>query len=115
MGYCPRGRKELDTTERLHFHFHCKYSNYIIYCPNWDTFETKGGTINNYFRKTDINLDLLTFRQGISQKGRRCRYRYYSKAHGIFHILGQVLFYFNSKIQFKKSWDNSITASFAFL
>ena len=21
MGYSPRGRKELDTTERLHFHF----------------------------------------------------------------------------------------------
>ena len=21
VGYCPRGRKELDTTERLHFHF----------------------------------------------------------------------------------------------
>ena len=22
VGYSPRGRKELDTTERLHFHFH---------------------------------------------------------------------------------------------
>ena len=22
MGYSPRGRKESDTTERLHFHFH---------------------------------------------------------------------------------------------
>ena len=22
MGYSPRGRKELDSTERLHFHFH---------------------------------------------------------------------------------------------
>ena len=22
MGYSPLGRKELDTTERLHFHFH---------------------------------------------------------------------------------------------
>ena len=22
MGYSPWGRKELDTTERLHFHFH---------------------------------------------------------------------------------------------
>ena len=22
MGYSPQGRKELDTTERLHFHFH---------------------------------------------------------------------------------------------
>ena len=24
MGYSPRGRKESDTTERLHFHFHGK-------------------------------------------------------------------------------------------
>ena len=23
VGYCPRGRKELDMTERLHFAFHC--------------------------------------------------------------------------------------------
>ena len=23
MGYSPWGHKELDTTERLHFHFHC--------------------------------------------------------------------------------------------
>ena len=25
MGYSPRGRKESDTTERLHFHFHCHF------------------------------------------------------------------------------------------
>ena len=25
MGYSPRGRKEPDTTERLHFHFIDKY------------------------------------------------------------------------------------------
>ena len=27
VGYSPRGRKELDTTERLHFHFHPCYIN----------------------------------------------------------------------------------------
>jgi len=32
VGYSPRGRKESDTTERLHFHFHAKY--YISYKLN---------------------------------------------------------------------------------
>jgi len=27
VGYSLRGRKELDTTERLHFHFHIGYNN----------------------------------------------------------------------------------------
>ena len=26
VGYSPPGRKELDTTERLHFHFHSFYT-----------------------------------------------------------------------------------------
>ena len=30
MGYSPWGRKELDTTERLHFHFSLKYHNYLF-------------------------------------------------------------------------------------
>ena len=43
VGYSPRGGKELDTTERLHFHFSsgrrinfwiCKHSK-IIYTPSY--------------------------------------------------------------------------------
>ena len=31
VGYSPRGHKESDTTERLHFHFHKMYGNLILY------------------------------------------------------------------------------------
>ena len=30
MGYSPRGRKESDMTERLHFHFHFSRSNEVF-------------------------------------------------------------------------------------
>ena len=33
MGYSPRGRKELDTTERLHFHFDLTLSDMGIATP----------------------------------------------------------------------------------
>ena len=29
MGYSPRGRKESDTTEQLHFHFSFKYTQLV--------------------------------------------------------------------------------------
>ena len=34
VGYSPQGRKESDTTERLHFHFHCirKFSEGAFIC-----------------------------------------------------------------------------------
>ena len=34
VGYSPRGRKELDTTQRLHFHFLFKFSFIMIDLPN---------------------------------------------------------------------------------
>ena len=53
MGYSPRGRKELDTTEQLHFHFpagislrvyHCTYRSYfIMLCLRiWSPFSLNG-------------------------------------------------------------------------
>ena len=31
MDYNPRGRKELDRTERLHVHFHFQYTVYLLF------------------------------------------------------------------------------------
>ena len=33
MGYSPRGRKELDSTERLHFHFHFSSTTHFSSFP----------------------------------------------------------------------------------
>ena len=32
VGYSPRGRKESDTTERRHFHFHCSKGSQVPAC-----------------------------------------------------------------------------------
>ena len=81
-GYCPWGCKESETTERLHFHFHCRgcsrhrdwiHISYIgrqilYHCTTWETQKQQGKQLITYkeFRiglSVDFSAETLLARE----------------------------------------------------
>ena len=50
VGYSPWGRKELDTTEQLHFHFQMYRSIILFFCSIFVWSEYQGNGLENEFR-----------------------------------------------------------------
>ena len=70
MGYSPWGRKESDTTERLHFHFHFRFQEQVYYWEKW-TRIVKLSTRNNYcVRQGHLNQE----RREVGTRSRKWRY-----------------------------------------
>ena len=61
MGYSPRGRKESDTTERLHFHFHFHYVSIKVLFKLLHLFLTNGTFIDLLLWRSCDNIKIELF------------------------------------------------------